>query len=162
MEFDHMHIRFGHIHIKLVIADDHDGMRENIKAFLGNWPDIDIIGEAKDGEAAVEIVKKLSPDIILLDINMPRLNGIEAARNIRTNNPQTRVVILSTYSDKTFVRAGFRAGISGYVLKSFILDDLIPALHAVMANELFVSPHIADTLPSSRPRQRPKSENSVA
>ena len=150
------------MHIRLVIADDHDAIRENIKAFLIKWPDINIIGEAKDGEAAVEIIKKLSPDIVLLDINMPRLNGIEATRNIIQNNPQTRIVILSAYSDKTFVKAGFKAGISGYVLKSFISDDLIPALHAVMANELFLSTQIADALPPSHPRQRPNAENSVA
>jgi len=139
--------------IRLVIADDHDEIRENVKAFLRKWPDIYVIGEAKDGKAAVEIVKKLSPDIMLLDINMPRLNGIEAARNIIQNNPQTRIVILSAYSDQTYVKAGLQAGISGYVLKSFISVDLIPALHTVMANQLFLSPQIADALPPSHPRQ---------
>jgi len=143
--------------IRLVIADDYDGIRENLKAFLSKWPEIDVVGEAKDGEAAVEIVKRLSPDVVLLDISMPRRNGIEAARSIAQNNPQTRVIILSAHPDKIYLMDGLKAGISGYVLKSFISDDLIPALRAVTANELFLSPQIADALNLRRPRQRPQS-----
>ena len=140
-----------------MIADDHDAIRENIKTFLSKCPDIDIIGEATNGENAVELAMKLSPDIVLMDINMPRLNGLEATRNILRSNPETHIVILSANAGKDFVVAGLKAGISGYVLKSSISEDLIPALHAVMKNDLFLSPHIADA--SIQNHLRPKANN---
>ncbi len=130
--------------IRLVIADDHDAIRESIKSFLSKWPEFDIIGEAKDGKVAAEIAEKLLPDIILMDLNMPRFNGIEATRHILKKNPQIRIVILSAVADKVFVATGFKAGITGYVLKSFVSDDLVPALHAAKANERFLSSQIAD------------------
>lgn len=132
------------MHIRIVIADDHDAMRDNIKSFLSKRPEFDVIGEAKDGKAAVEMAEKLLPDIMLMDLNMPRLNGIEATRKILKNNPQIRIVILSAVVDNVFVATGLRAGISGYVLKSLIVDDLVPALHAAKANERFLSSQIAD------------------
>ena len=128
--------------MRLLIADNHDFMRENIISFVSRQPDIEVIGEAKDGETAVELARKLSPDIILMDINMPKLNGIEAAGNITRNNTSVRITILSAYSNRHFVIAGFKAGVSGYVLKTSIVNDLIPALCAVIANKLFLSPDI--------------------
>jgi DNA-binding NarL/FixJ family response regulator len=130
--------------MRLLIVDDNDVMRENIISFVRRQPDIKVIGEAKDGETAVELSGKLSPDVVLMDIGMPKLNGIEAAGNILRNNAAIRVTILSAHSEKHFVNAGFKAGISGYVLKSSIVEDLMPALHAAMANELFLSPKITD------------------
>jgi DNA-binding NarL/FixJ family response regulator len=130
--------------IRLIIADDHDAMRETIKSFLSKWSDIDVVGEAIDGENAVKLAKKLLPDIVLMDMNMPRLNGIKAAETILSSNTGVRIVILSMNSDKAIVAAGLREGISGYVLKSSIFKDLIPALHAVMANEIYLSSQVAD------------------
>lgn len=130
--------------IRLLIADDYDAMRENIKSFVGKQPDIEVVGEAKDGETAVELAKNLSPDVVLIDISMPKLSGIEAAGNILRDNAFARIIILSTRSDKRFVEAALKAGVSGYVLKTSIFDDLLPALRAVMANELFLSSKITD------------------
>ena len=132
--------------IRLLIVDDHDVMRENIRSFVSRQPDIEVVGEAEDGETAIELARKLTPDIVLMDINMPILNGIEAAGNIIRNNTSVRITILSAYSNRHFVMAGFKAGVSGYVLKTSIVEDLIPALHAVMANELFLSPQIMDVV----------------
>lgn len=132
--------------MKLLIVDDHDIMRENIISFVSRQPDIEVIGEAKDGETAVELARKLSPDVVLMDISMPKLNGIEAADNILRNNDATRIIILSAHSDKHFVVAGLKAGVSGYVPKTSIVEGLIPALHAVMANELFLNPQITDVV----------------
>ena len=147
--------------IRLLIVDDNDLMRENIISFVGKQPDIEVIGEAKDGETAVELARKLSPDVILMDISMPKLNGIEATGNILRNNAAARVIILSAHSDKHFVVAGFKAGVSGYVLKTSIVEDLIPALHAVMANELFLSPQITDVEIGDYTKQPPKADDSV-
>jgi DNA-binding NarL/FixJ family response regulator len=147
---------------RLMIAEDHDVVRENIKCFLRKCPDIDIIGEANDGEKAVALAGTLSPDIVLMDFNMPRLNGIAAAAHILSANPQTRVVILSANADSVSVAAGLRAGISGYVLKSSLSDDLIPALRTAMAREFFLSPQIADVSTRDRARPQPKTDDPIA
>lgn len=150
------------MNIRLLIVDDHDVMRENIKSLVSKQPDIEVIGEAKDGETAVILAKKLSPDVVLMDINMPKLSGIEAAGNILRNNVTVRIIILSAHSDKYFVMAGFKVGVSGYVLKASILDDLIPALHTVMANERYLSPQITDIEIRKYIEQLPKTDNSAS
>jgi DNA-binding NarL/FixJ family response regulator len=142
--------------IRLLIADDYDGMREIIKSFIGEQPDIEVIGEAKDGENAVVLAKKLSPDMIIMDINMPKMSGIEAAGNILRYNPAARIIILSIHSHKYIVEAGLKVGVSGYVLKDYMVDDLIPALRAVMVNELFLSPKITDVEMGNYTKQPPK------
>lgn len=148
--------------IKLLIADDNAAMRKNIKSFVSAQPDIEVVGEAKDGETAVELAKNLSPDVVLMDISMPKLSGIEAAGNILRNNTAVRIIILSAHSDKHFVVAGLKAGVLGYVLKTSIFDDLIPALRAVMANELFLSPQITDVVIGDYTKQPPKADDSVS
>ena len=148
--------------IKLLIVDDYDAMRNDIKSFVSKQPDIEVVGEAKDGETGVELAKKLSPDVVLMDISMPKLSGIEAAGNILRNNAAARIIILSMHSDKHFVEAGLKAGVLGYVLKTSIFDDLIPALRAVMANELFLSPKITDVEIGDYTKQPPKADDSVS
>lgn len=148
--------------IKLLIVDDYDAMRNDIKSFVSKQPDIEVVGEAKDGETGVELARKLSPDVVLMDISMPKLSGIEAAGNILRDNPAARIIILSTYSDKRFVEAGLKAGVLGYVLKTSIFDDLIPALRAVMANEFFLSPQITDVEIGDYTKQPPKADDSVS
>ena len=148
--------------IRLLIVDDNDAIRDNIKSLVSKQPNIEVIGEAKDGETAVVLAKKLSPDVVLMDINMPKLSGIEAAGDILRNNVTTRIIILSAYSDKYFVMAGFKVGVSGYVLKASILDDLIPALRTVMANERYLSPQITDIEIRKYIEQLPKADNSVS
>lgn len=146
--------------IRLLIADDYDALRENIKSFVSKQPDIEVVGEAKDGETAVELAKKLSPDVVLMDIKMPKMNGIEAAGNILRDNAAVRIIILSTHSDKHFVVAGLKAGVMGYVVKTSIFDDLIPALRAVMANKLFLSSQISDVVIGDYTKQPPATDES--
>jgi len=148
--------------IRLLIADDCAAMRENLKCFIRKYPDIEVIGEATDGEAAVELARKLSPDVVLMDISMPKLNGIEAAAHILKDNAGVRVTVLSSHSNRGFVMTGLKAGISGYVLKTSIMDDLIPALRAAMANELFLSSEIAALVSGKSAQHPPKADRSVS
>ena len=146
--------------IRLLIADDYDAMRESIKSFVSGQPDIEVVAEAKDGETAVELTKKLSPDVVLMDISMSKLSGIEAAGQILSDNAAARIIILSTHSDKRFVEAAFKAGVLGYVLKTSIFDDLIPAVRSVTANELFLSPRITDVEIGDYTRRPPEIDDS--
>jgi len=148
--------------IRLLIADDFDALREKMKSFVNRQPDIEVVGEAKDGKTAIELAKKLSPDVVLMDINMPGLSGIEAAGNILSNDATARIILLSTRSDKSFVVAGLKAGVAGYVLKSSIFDDLIPALRAVMENEFFLSPQIKDVEIGDYTKQPPKADDEAS
>ena len=128
--------------IRILVAEDYDALRQNIKLLVGGQHDIEVVGEAKDGESAAELAGKLSPDVVLMDISMSKLSGIEAAKKILKNDASARIIILSTHSEKQFVEAALEAGVSGYVLKTSIVDDLIPALRSVMADETFLSPKI--------------------
>jgi YesN/AraC family two-component response regulator len=148
--------------IRILIIDDNDTIREHIKSFVSAEPDIEVVGEAKDGQTAALLARKLSPDIVLMDINMPKLSGIEAAAEILKNNPLTRVIILSGFSEKHFVTTALKAGVSGYVLKTFISQDLIPALQAVMANKQFLSPQITDIVIEDYREQPPETDDSVS
>jgi len=149
------------MNIRLLIADDYDAMRKDLKSFISKQCDIEVVGEAKDGETAVELAKKLSPDVVLVDINMPKLSGIEAAGNILGSNPAARIIFLSAHSEKHFVEAGLKAGVLGYVLKASVFEDLIPALRVVMRNGLFLSPQITDVVIGDYAKQPPKANGSV-
>ncbi len=147
--------------IRLLIVDDHRAIRKNIKSFLSREPDIEVVGQASDGETAVELAGKLSPDVVLMDIKMPKMNGIEAAGNILRSDAAVRIILLTAYDDRSFVVAALKAGVSGYVLKTSIMDDLIPALRAVMANEFFLSPQINDVAVGDYVKQPPKPDDTV-
>ncbi len=138
---------------KLLIADDYEAVRKNIRSFVDRDPDIEVVAEAQDGKTAVELALKLSPDVVLLDINMPELSGIEAAGKILSHDPAARVIIMSTRSEKTFVEAALEAGARGYVLKTSIVDDLVPAIQRATKNEVFLSPKITDV--EIRDRKKP-------
>lgn len=146
--------------IKLLIADDYDIIRQKIKSSISKQPDMKVVGEAKDGQTAVKLAQALVPDVVLMDLTMPKMNGIEAARNILVDNPGIRIIILSMHSHKRFVADALKAGVSGYVLKSSLVDDLIRAIRAVMSNEFFLSSRITDVAIQDYMKQPPKSDES--
>ncbi len=132
--------------IKVLLVDDHAILREGVHALLAREPDILVVGEAADGEEALEQVPRLTPDVVIMDIVMPRLNGLEATRIIRERHPDTRVLILSMYDDHEYVVQIIQAGASGYVLKRVVTEDLVRAIHEVHAGESFLYPPIAAKL----------------
>ena len=129
--------------LRLVVADDHQLFRETLVNGLRDAGGFDIIGQAADGEDAVALCTELAPDVILMDIGMPRLNGVAAATRIKAACPATRVVILSMHSEKRFVEAALAAGVSGYLLKDISMGDLITALEIVAAGALCLSEEVA-------------------
>lgn len=128
---------------KVLIADDHSLVREGIIAFLKLCEDIEVVGEASDGLEAVEKTKKLKPDIVLLDINMPKLGGLEATLEIKRKVPDVKILILTQYDDREYISRLLRAGVSGYILKRAAGSELINAIRAVKRGELYLHPSIA-------------------
>ncbi|MFC2003846.1 response regulator, partial [Chloroflexota bacterium] len=132
--------------IRIILVDDHKIVREGLHSLLSAEQDMEVIAEAAEGRMAVRLARELSPDVVILDIAMPGLNGIEAARQIRTSAPNVKIVALSMHSDKRFVTEAFRAGASGYLLKDCAFEELSRAIHAVTANQIYMSPSIAGIL----------------
>lgn len=129
--------------IKVVLADDHKIVREGLRKLLDNEIGIEVIAEADTGRKAMELVSELEPDVVIMDITMPDLNGIDATRKIKKEIPNTRVLCLSMHADKRFVMAVIRAGASGYLLKDCPFEELSRAIHVIARNEVYLSSQIA-------------------
>jgi DNA-binding NarL/FixJ family response regulator len=135
--------------IKVLIVDDHALVREGIAAFLKLSNDIEVIGEASDGITAIEKAKSLKPDVILLDIAMPKLGGLEATLELKKILPDLKILILTQYDDKEYVSRFLKAGISGYLLKQAVGSDLISAIRAVNRGETYLYSSIATDVVAS-------------
>jgi DNA-binding NarL/FixJ family response regulator len=132
--------------IKVVLVDDHTMVRSGVKALLEGSPGIQVIGEASDGREAVKLAGKLNPDVVVLDVAMPKLNGIEAARQIKRNQPTCHVVMLSMHEDRQYIFEALRAGAGGYVLKDAAFSELVNALRTVTGGQTYLSPAVAGTV----------------
>ncbi len=129
--------------IRIVLADDHKIVRDGLRSLLENQQDIEIVAEAEDGRTTVKQAQKFSPDVIIMDISMHDLNGIEATRQIIARSPGVKVLALSMHSDKRFVTGMLRAGASGYLLKESAFSELVNAIRVVASNQTYLSPRIA-------------------
>jgi len=129
--------------IKILLADDHTILRQGVRALLEAEPDIEVIEEAENGRDAVKKAMRLKPDIVIMDISMPILNGLDATRLIRKRVPTTRVIILSMHKSEEYVFQTLRAGASGYLVKDSVVSDLISAIRAVNQGFSFLSPSIS-------------------
>ena len=132
--------------IRVLIADDHTLMREGIKALLENQADITVVGEADDGREAVRQAHQLRPNVVLMDIAMPILNGLEATRQIKHEHPEINVLVLTMYDHEEYFRQMLRVGASGYILKKAAASELVAAIRAVNAGEAVLSPSITRLL----------------
>ena len=129
--------------IKILLADDHRIMREGLRCLIEKEADLKVVAEAADGRTAVRLAREVSPDMVIIDITMPDLNGIEATQQILSEAPNIKVLAVSMHSDDQFVTGMLRAGASGYFLKDCAADELVYAIRAVIAGEIYLSPKIA-------------------
>lgn len=132
--------------IRVLLADDHRLFRVGLKSILERQPGIEVIGEAVDGLSALKLAEQLSPDVILLDISMPGLNGVDTLRRLKELGSNARVVILSMHSGRDYVAEAIKAGARGYLLKDSALDELVAGIRAVAAGEIFLPSRIARIL----------------
>jgi len=128
--------------IRILLADDHVVMRSGLRLLLERQPNLRVIGEAADGQEAVRLAAAEDPEVVIMDIAMPHLNGVEATRQIVTRNPETAVVILSMHSDESYVLRSLKAGARAYLLKDSAEADLIAAIHAIQEGKSFFSPGV--------------------
>ncbi len=129
--------------IRVVLADDHSIVRKGIREFLEEAGDIQVVAEAADGEEALALVREHQPDVLVLDIRMPRLSGVEVARRVAAENPGVRILVLTAYDDDPYVTAIFKSGATGYVLKTADSEELVRAVRAVAAGRSALAPEVA-------------------
>lgn len=132
--------------IRILLADDHKIIRDGLRSLLARHDDMHVIAEAEDGRTAVQLAREMTPDVIVMDIAMPDLNGVEATRQIMEIDPAIKVVALSMQSDGPVVRQMFQAGSSGYLLKDCAFDELVKAIRTVLAGQVYLSPDIANVV----------------
>lgn len=129
--------------MRIVLADDHKILRDGLRSLLEKQPGMEVVAEVEDGRTIVQLARELSPDVVIMDIAMPDLNGIEATRKIVCENAAVKVIALSMHSDRRFVEEMFKAGASGYLLKDCAFEELAGAISAVCTNRFYLSPDLA-------------------
>ncbi len=132
--------------IRILLADDHALVRQGFRMILEAQPDMEIVGQAGNGREAVELAEKLHPDVVVMDVAMPELNGTEATRRLAASTPRTRVLALSMHKDSVYVREILRAGARGYLLKDSGDTDLVAAVRAIAKGEGYISPAVSDAV----------------
>lgn len=132
--------------IRILIADDHQIVRQGLKSLIEREPDMEVVGEAEDGQEIVDLTKKLVPHVVLMDVKMPDLNGIEATRQIMSELPDVKIIALSMYPDQRFVINMLKSGARGYLLKDCAFEELAQAIRIVMANKTYLCPMVTEVV----------------
>ena len=150
--------------IRILLADDHAVVREGTKALLEREDDLEIVAEAGDGKKAVQLAIRQRPDVVIMDFAMPKLNGIEATRQIKAIDPTIAVLVLTAYDSEQYIFAFLEAGAAGYLLKDVHMDELVKAIRAVNAGESILHPAIARKVVNhfAQPKGKPGEENALA
>jgi DNA-binding NarL/FixJ family response regulator len=147
---------------KLLLVDDHKIMRHGIRSLFEKEAGMEVLEETNNGRTAIDLANNLSPDVVIMDIAMHDLNGIEATRQITAELPEVKVIMLSMHSDRQMVADALQAGASGYLLKDCEFEELVRAIETVVTNRTYLSPEIADILVENFVRKSPRSESSTS
>ena len=126
--------------IRIIVTDDHGLLRAGMRTLLDQQPDFDVVGEAENGSQALQMVNRLQPDVVLMDVSMPEMDGLEAMKRILTFDPEARVLLVTVHEDVGLMREAIQAGAVGYILKRAVETELINAIHAVMKGEIYIHP----------------------
>ena len=129
---------------RIVIAEDHTILREGLRSLLCSDPDFDVVGEAEDGRDAIRCVEALSPDLVLMDLSMPRMNGLDAIKEIKKQNPEIKIIVLTVHKTEEYILATLQAGADGYLLKDATHSELVMAIKNVIAGKRYLSPGISE------------------
>ena len=132
--------------IRILLADDHGIIRQGLRSLLNKQPDMEVVAEAEDGRKAIDLVREFRPDMVIMDITMPNLNGVEATRQITAEFTQTKVIALSIHSNRRFVSDMLRAGAAGYIVKDCLFDELVQAIRVVTSGGVYLSPTVTGVL----------------
>jgi two-component system, NarL family, response regulator NreC len=147
--------------IRIILADDHKIVRNGLRSLISQEDDMLIIAEAEDGKSAVQLSRELSPDIVIMDIAMPIMNGMEATRQIVAATPHCKVIALSMHSDSRYIAEMLKAGASGYLLKDCAFEELCCAIHAVITHRIYLSPQISDIVIDDYVKFQQKNDGTV-
>jgi len=147
--------------IRILLADDHQIVRQGLRSMLEHNPDIMVVGEAADGRAVLDVAEQLKPDVVVMDIGMPQLNGVDATRQLIAKLPNTHVVALSMHTDRRFIVEIFKAGAKGYVVKDSAFHELAAAVRAVVSKRVYLSPRIAGEVMDNVASETPLDESSA-
>jgi len=148
--------------LRILLADDHKIVRDGLRSLLEKQQGMEVVGEAENGRLVLELARQKKPDVVIMDVSMPDLNGIEATRQMLAAQPGVRVIALSMHSDRRLVAGMLQAGASGFLLKDCAFDELARAINAVMSNQPYLSPRIAETVIQDYVRRMTPSESSTA
>ena len=129
---------------RIVLAEDHTILREGLRALLSSHPDLEVVGEAQDGRQAIRCVEETSPDLVLVDLSMPSMDGIDAIREIRKRSPETKIMALTVHKAEEYVLTALQAGADGYALKDATHAELVAAIRSVLAGKRYLSPGVSD------------------
>jgi len=143
---------------RVLLVDDHQMMRQGLRSLLAQASDIEVVGEADNGRTALDLVRTLSPDVVVMDVGMPELNGVDATRRIRAEHPGVKVIALSTHTDKRYVHHMLDAGACGYVLKIAAHDELLRAVRAASVGKTYLSPEITGLVVERSTSSHPRGE----
>jgi DNA-binding NarL/FixJ family response regulator len=130
--------------VRIVVAEDHTILREGLRSLLSSNPSFEVVGEAEDGREAIKCVAKFKPDLILTDLSMPKLNGMEAIKEIKKESPGTKILVLTVHRAEEYILATFRAGADGYILKDSTHSELVMAVKKVLSGKHYISPEISE------------------